>query len=122
MKINFKSISNANGQENIIEFTSFVDIDKYEDFDVYEFLEPSNKVMNRIEVKDDAINIISGVSFLELELGKKIKNRYKTEHGFLDLIIETTKIKNSKNNIEFSYDMLDQEKKIASFTIFLKIF
>ncbi|UUD36897.1 glutamyl-tRNA synthetase [Mycoplasmopsis californica] len=123
MKINFNSVSEINGEKNVIDFTSFVEIDKHEDFDVFEFLEPSNKVMNRIEVKDDAVNIIAGTSFLELELGKKIENTYQTEHGAIDLIIHATKIKNNKNDISFEYEMLDHnENKVANFVITLKIF
>ncbi|VEU70283.1 hypothetical protein [Mycoplasmopsis glycophila] len=60
MKINFKSTIHQNGEQQVIEFSSPVEITKEGNFTVFSFTEPNSDVHNRIEVSEQEINIFAG--------------------------------------------------------------
>lgn len=101
------------------------ELNKFEEdgFSILEFVEPSQKIQNRIEYNESIIRIIAGPTFLELELNNKIKNNFQTDQG---VIILSTFLKTFNNandsKIEFSYDLLNiEDKLINSFEIKLEI-
>jgi len=132
-KIKFSSIINQNGEINKIEFESklLLNNDKYEssslksyldNFDIYEFIEPQNNVMNRIEISEDAINIFSGSSTINLKLGREIKINYNTQSGIVILTSYMNKLERNDNKVYFEYSLANKNEKIGEYSITLDIF
>lgn len=103
MTINFHSKNNKD--DNIIQFKS--KLKRFNDFgfEVWEFVEPSQNVKNRIEFKDGDVNIITGPSTLFLKLENKIENIFKPGNGAanISLYTELLKIDKEDKKISFSY-------------------
>ncbi|RIV16825.1 hypothetical protein [Mycoplasmopsis gallopavonis] len=71
--INFKSTIKQNGEEQIIEFSSPVTIEKEGKFEVFSFTEPNSDVHNRIELSEDEINIFASSTTVVLKKGNPIE-------------------------------------------------
>ena len=122
MIINFKSKIDNNGVKNEIKFSSKVEISKYQVFDVFEFKEPSKNEMNRIEISDNKINIISGPSTIELELGNKIEIVYQIQNtGQINLHTMLHKLERDNNKVFFEYSLINENKIIGNYQIFLEL-
>lgn len=117
MKIKFKSTGSKDGENNVIEFDALVSIDKYEQFDTYEFLEPSQNIMNRIEVSQNEVNIIAGMNTIQLTLNEKVPNLYATDYRNIDLVFYMKKLERSENFHTFEYDMLDANANLLFSTV-----
>lgn len=121
MKIRFRS-EIKNGEElNEIDFTSSVEISKMNDFIVYEFLEPQNNIMNRIEVSSNIVNIFAGPSTIVLSLNELIQNDYYTEAGVVMFDSKMNKLEISDNLIEFNYELGQINNLFGKFKIKLEI-
>lgn len=112
MKIKFKSLNKLTPDKNRFEFTSFVEIGEWDNFKTYEFIEPSNKVMNRIEVSDNKVNIIAGPSYLNLVLNEDVENQYQTDYGLINLAVNMSYLEIKKDNINFAYKLYDIENVV----------
>lgn len=112
MKIKFKSLNKLTPDKNRFEFTSFVEIGEWDNFKTYEFIEPSNKVMNRIEVSDNKVNIIAGPSYLNLVLNEDVENQYQTDYGLINLVVNMSYLEIKKDNINFAYKLYDIENVV----------
>ncbi|QGZ97307.1 hypothetical protein GE118_00630 [Mycoplasma sp. NEAQ87857] len=70
MKINFKStiLAQNTDEPNVIQFTAEVEKTSNEEYQVYDFREPSENIRNRIEISHDQkrINIFAGTVYVEL--------------------------------------------------------
>ncbi len=121
-KILFKSNINHNGTKDEISFESEVQVGEFNNFITYEFKEPQNNMMNRIEVSDSKVNIFAGPSSINLELNKKIEIKYQTPHGELFLDSFMTKLNNkNKNNVEFEYSLSKGDEVLGNYKILLQI-
>ena len=122
MNITFKSIiKNSNDDKNVIEFTAPVKKSFEHNMDIYEFVEPEHKVMNRIEVSKERVNIFAGPSSINLELDKSVANSYQTPGGLLYFNSFLDKV-NIKGNIsQFSYSLIQNNTKIGDFNIKITI-
>lgn len=122
MKITFKStIKNQDADPKIIEFTAPVEISKMDNFKVYEFLEPQNNIMNRIEVSDKVVNIFAGPSTIVLSLGELIANDYYTEGGTVMFDSELHNLEVSEDYINMEYELGQLNNPFGLFQIELKI-
>ena len=121
MKITFKSIAKTNEKENKIEFSAPVKITNENNMKIFEFEEPTHKVMNRIEFSEKKVNIFAGPSTINLELNKKISNNYETPAGLItfESFLEDIKIKEKIINIK--YYLSQNNKKFGDFNITLII-
>lgn len=105
MKIKFISHIDQMGTKNEIAFTSEVTISQWNEFQVYEFLEPKNNVMNRIEVSSNAINIFAGTASIQLVLHQEIKTEYQVPSGTVFFKARLNKLEREENEINFSYQL-----------------
>ena len=121
MKITFKSIAKNNDKENKIEFDAPVKISNENNMRVFEFEEPSHKVMNRIEFSEKKVNIFAGPSTINLELNKKIFNSYQTPNGLISFESFLQNIEIKKNNVNIKYYLSQNDKKFGDFDIKLII-
>ena len=77
MKINFKSVrTEMDGEENIIEFNSKLEIDYEDEFKCLVFNENRNGkiITNRLEYSNDTLRIYSGITSLHCKLNEVVKN------------------------------------------------
>lgn len=123
MKITFKSTILNNGSEEpkVIEFTAPVEISEENGFKVYEFEEPQNKVMNRIEVKDTIVNIFAGPSTIVLSLNELVQNDYYTEAGSVLFDSELKKLSIEENKVLMEYELGQLNNPFGKFKIELFI-
>ena len=121
MKITFKSIAKNNDKENKIEFDAPVKISNENNMRVFEFEEPSHKVMNRIEFSEKKVNIFAGPSTINLELNKKIFNSYQTPNGLISFESFLQNIEIKENNVNIKYYLSQNDKKFGDFDIKLII-
>ncbi len=121
MNITFTSLITVEGKENKIEFTSPVTISNENGMDIFEFVEPSNDIMNRIEVTPMLVNIFAGPNTINLKLQEKVQVQYDTPQGPLFLDSEMHRIEISKSLIEFDYDLYAAGKIIGKYSITLNI-
>ena len=91
------------------------------EYDVYEFLEPQNKVMNRIEVSAKRINIFAGPSTVILVLNELIQNDYQTSQGTIMFDSEMKQLSIEKESIDFNYTLGQLNNPFGNFTINLKL-
>ena len=121
MTITFISNIKNNDSKNRIEFTAPVQISQMNEYEVFEFIEPSQNVANRIEVSEKNVNIFAGPSTINLELKELIRNEYTTINGniFFDSFMDQLKIK--ENKIEFHYKLLQNNNAFGEFKIELNI-
>ena len=120
-KIIFTSKIKQNGNENKISFKAKLIKSKYKDFDAYEFQEPSNNIMNRIEISKDKINIFAGQSTISMILNKKLPIEYCTPNGNIILNSFSKEKKNIDNKIIFKYTLSQKEKLIGEYEITLEV-
>ena len=121
MTIKFHSEIEQGGQNNVIEFKSTVNVTKDGDFDVYEFKEPQQGIMNRIEVSKDTINIYAGSSTINLELNKVIKIEYATPSGTIYLSSLLLNLKKSKDKVNFEYSLSSGDSELGRYNLTLTI-
>lgn len=122
MTITFTSIiKGQNDEDNRIQFTSELTMDKYNEFDVFEFLEPQNNIMNRIEVSDNALNIFAGPTTLNLELNQDIENVFETGQGPFILVANLSKLDKKENNVFLEYTLKSGKTLIGSYEISLEV-
>lgn len=122
MKITFTSlIIDAQKKESRFHFSAPLVIGKWNEFVVYEFVEPSNQELNRIEVSQDAVNIIAGPNTINLELEKDIDVLYKTNVGEIIFTSRLNKLKMQEDEVEFNYSLSDHGNEIGNYTIKLNI-
>lgn len=125
MLLTFKSKMNNQEKENNVEFSALATVSNYEDFIVYEFVEPSEKIMNRIEISENKVNIMTGPNTLQMELANKIQNEYFIQDNnkiYFDVLLH--KIKKSKNKIFFKYSLINNENRTIGeyeITLILKV-
>ncbi|MBX4209705.2 MAG: DUF1934 family protein [Mollicutes bacterium PWAP] len=124
-KIEFKSKIKQNGKDNLVKFDSEVQISKWKKFKVYEFLEPVQKIQNRIEISENKVNIFSGPATINLELNKEIIIEYTTEVGFLFMSAYMNKLENKVEGEitihKFMYTLTQGETEVGSYELYLKI-
>lgn len=121
MKIIFKSIAKANDKENKIQFTAPVKINNENNMKIFEFEEPTHKIMNRIEFSEKKVNIFAGPSTINLELNKKIFNNYETPAGLISFESFLEEIKIKEKNVNIKYHLIQNNKKFGKFNITLII-
>lgn len=121
MQITFTSIIKGQGDvDNKIQFTSELFKDQYEEFEVFEFMEPQNNVMNRIEVSDTALNIFAGPTTLNLELNKEIQNVFETGQGPFILNANLLKLVRENQLTKLEYTLKSGSSLIGSYEITLE--
>lgn len=110
MLITFKS-DITGPQTNNIEFTSKVVISKWDQYDVYEFIEPQTNTMNRIEVSDTGVNIMTGINTMNLLLGQDVQQEYLGDPEGINKISFVSHLLNidnsNQNSILFEYTLKD---------------
>lgn len=122
MQIEFISKINQGDKENTIHFTAPVIVSKWEEFDVYEFIEVESNVANRIEISNQKVNIIAGIASIFLKLNEKLPFNYETSQGSIPMLSYLKKIIKQPNFINIEYDLMQNEEIIiGSFNITLKI-
>lgn len=120
-KIIFTSEIMQNGDKNKISFKSPLMQSKYDEFDVYEFKEPSNNIMNRIEISKTTINIFAGSSTISMVLNEKLPIEYNTPSGSIILNSFLKKKNVIDNKIIFEYTLSEKEKLIGEYKITLEV-
>ena len=121
MTITFKSTTKGQGDANPIEFTAPVVVSQLEDLVVYEFAEPSNNVMNRIEFNDKYVNIFAGPSTINLQLGEKIYNEYVTPQGAIAFDADLLKVETKNNKTNITYELSQVNNPFGKFHIELTL-
>ena len=122
MKITFKStIKNEGNEPNHIEFVAPVIISENDGFKIYEFVEPQNNIMNRIEVKDTIVNIFAGPSTIVLSLNELVQNEYYTNAGAVLFDSDLKSLDIKENEIKFKYSLGQLNNPFGEFEIQLKI-
>lgn len=122
MTVTFKSRVEGQGDnENRIEFTAPVVITERNGMTSYEFKEPSNGIMNNIEVAENNVNIFAGPSTISMEKGLKILNEYMTPQGTFTFDAELNELNIKENHIQFNYNLSQIGKEFGTFFIELKI-
>ena len=121
MTITFKSTTKGQGESNPIEFTAPVVVSQLEDLVVYEFAEPSNNVMNRIEFNDKYVNIFAGPSTINLQLGEKIYNEYVTPQGSIAFDADLLKVETKNNKTNITYELSQVNNPFGKFHIELTL-
>ena len=122
MTITFKStIKRENEEDTVIEFEAPVEITTMAEYSVYEFLEPQNKVMNRIEVSPQRVNIFAGPSTVILVLNELIQNDYFTPQGTIMFDSELKELNIEKDKIHLQYTLGQLNNPFGNFHINLKI-
>lgn len=112
MVLHFKSTYTINGNEtNVIKHTSNMKKWIENNLVVLEFEEKrfENIIKTRIEYNDSSLTIFSGKSTLDFALNQKIKIKYKTEHGIINMFSWLKEIKEIKNGVEFFYEISTDE-------------
>ena len=119
MTIKFRSEMEQAGQKNEVEFVSDVKVTKELDFDVYEFKEPQQGLMNRIEVSDKIVNIFAGSSTINLELDKILNIEYKTPAGIMYLSSLLISLKKLDNGVNFEYTISSGKNEMGRYNLTL---
>ncbi|MCR8613030.1 MAG: DUF1934 family protein [Mycoplasma sp.] len=111
-----------NGDDkNKISFSSKLNQSLFGEFIVYEFTEPSNNVMNRIEYTDKDVNIFAGPSTINLSLKKRVGIEYNTPHGVLILHSYLEKLDKLENGVYFEYTLSNNDEEIGKYKITLEV-
>ena len=121
MTIKFHSNIQQGDQDNVIEFKSSVNLTKDGVFDVYEFKEPQQGIMNRIEVSKDSVNIYAGSSTINLELNKIMKIEYATPSGTIYLNSLLLSLKKTKDKVNFEYTLSTIDTELGRYNLTLTI-
>lgn len=121
MNITFTSLIEQNGENNKIEFVSAVTVTEADGFKIYEFKEPSTGTFNRIEVSDKAVNIFAGSSTINLELNKRVDNRFETPVGIQILTSHMTELASESGRVELLYTLEMNGQLVGSYNIILTI-
>lgn len=122
MLIKFESQITTGDNKNKVAFTAPVQISNWNDFKVFEFIEPSMKEQNRIEVSTTNVNIFSGPNTLNLALGEKIEIEYFIYNAgrvFFQSQLHYLDIKDEQ--IDFSYSLHNKEILIGEYHITLTL-
>ncbi|MDJ1645506.1 hypothetical protein [Mycoplasma phocimorsus] len=108
-----------------VPYTQDTFIDKDIEFEVYEFIDPKSKLINRFEFSATKVNLIAGVSTLLFELNQKIANEYTIYDGKNKfkayLHTHLTSLNITEKHKSFSYTLFDGERKMGNITISLEI-
>ncbi len=114
MTITFKSTYGQNENQQEIEFTSQLTKSIDQDMNVLEFIEPSNNIQNRIEYNESKVTIYAGPTTIDLEMNKKIKNNFITEHGTIIIVSLLEKLVLNDKNIKLKYILTDEEGNLIN--------
>ncbi|WP_027120785.1 DUF1934 family protein [Mycoplasmopsis lipofaciens] len=119
MKIKFKSIQHQNDEKNTIEFEANAHYEKFLDnltninYHVYQFREPSQNIMNRIEINEKQVNIMAGDTTLNIPFGIKAANSFIKVNGQEFIIYtEMHNISIEKIKKEFSYSLYSSSHEL----------
>ncbi|UVD81866.1 DUF1934 family protein [Mycoplasma iguanae] len=122
MKIKFSSLIKQEDNENKIEFEAPLKKEQWEEYDVYEFLEPQNNVMNRIEISDDKVNIFAGPASIFLELQNEVDIQFQTPQGIIIMKSFLEQLDKTQNSIKFNYSLKTKNNElIGHYKIHLEI-
>ena len=122
MTLKFKSkISNPGQEDQDIEFKAKVEVSDYEQFKAFEFIEPSQGVMNRIEVSDNAVNIFAGPSTINLVLGQTVINEYHTPQGAIYFQSKLISLVSDPVRYTFMYKLSQADSLFGTFEIELTL-
>ena len=122
MTLKFKSkISNPGQEDQDIEFKAKVEVSDYEQFKAFEFIEPSQGVMNRIEVSDNAVNIFAGPSTINLVLGQTVVNEYQTPQGAIYFQSKLISLVSDPVRYTFMYELSQADSLFGTFEIELTL-
>ncbi len=120
--IKFTSLINHDGDQSKIAFKAPVTIGEYKEFKTFEFIEPQNKIANKIEVSNNKVNIFAGVATIELETDKTISIKYQTPTGIILLDTHMSKLNiKDENNISFKYSLSSNGAVVGNYEITLEI-
>ena len=119
MTIKFHSEMEQGGEKNKVEFVAEGTVTKEMDFDVFEFKEPQQGIMNRIEVSDKVINIFAGTSTINLELDKILKIEYNTPAGVMYLSSLLISLKKIKDGVNFEYTISSGNNEVGRYNLTL---
>ena len=114
MTITFKSTYGQNENQQEIEFTSQLTKSIDQNMNVLEFIEPSNNIQNRIEYNESKVTIYAGPTTIDLEMNKKIKNNFVTEHGTIIIVSLLEKLVLKDKNIKLKYILTDEEGNLIN--------
>ena len=120
MNLKFTSNINQGGKKSVISFETKVTMSQYNIFKVFEFIDPKTNVLNRIEVAKDEVNIFMGTSSLNMVMKTSIEASYNTPHGEIFLTTYLTKLAQSKNIVEFTYNLKSNNKIIGKYSLKLE--
>ena len=121
MNIKFTSKIRQNGKEDQIEFVAPVQISSENGFRVFEFQEPSQNIMNRIEVSEEKINIFAGMTSINLDKSTEQVIEYQNPNGSIFLKSRVFKITLKENLINFVYSLASNQDVIGEYDITLSI-
>jgi hypothetical protein len=114
MTITFKSSYGKNEEKQEIEFTSKLTKSIDKDMNVLEFIEPSNNIQNRIEYNSSKVTIYAGPTTIDLEINKKIKNNFVTEHGTIIIVSFLEKLFLEGEDIKLKYTLTDEKDNLIN--------
>jgi len=114
MTIQFKSNYGKDEEKNEIAFTAKLKKSIDKEMSVLEFIEPSNNIQNRIEYNYEKVSIYAGPTTIDLELNKKIKNNFVTDHGTIIIISFLQNLNIEENKIKFNYNLNDEVGNIIN--------
>lgn len=121
MHLNFLSTITMAGTDRHVKFSASLTMSEDDAFQILEFREPEQNVLNRIEVSDRQVNIFSGPATLNLILNEDLANEYQTPHGSIYVVSRLNQVVRSKDRISFQYTLSDKQALIGSYQITLEI-
>jgi PKD repeat protein len=114
MTITFKSSYGQKEEKQEIEFTSKLTKSVDNGMNVLEFIEPSNNIQNRIEYNDSKVTIYAGPTTIDLEINKKIKNNFVTEHGTIIIISLLQELIIENEDVKLKYILTDEKDNLIN--------
>ena len=125
MLVTFRSLITLDEKEDKFEFTAPLYISKWEDFDVYEFKDPSTGSQSRIEVAGNQVNIMAAHNTINLSLGQDVNVEYASDpmrSNVVYFISHLINLNQTEDNINFTYTLSETNGKlIAEYNINLDI-
>lgn len=122
MNITFTSeIKHGGDKQDKIEFTSPVTTRYENGFRIFEFLEPSNNIMNWIEVAETMVNIITGPATINLMLESDLNVEYPTPAGLIYFTSRMHEIKIEEKEVNFRYSLFQGKNEIGEYKITLTL-
>lgn len=114
MTIRFLTKMVKDSDEKVVDFTSQLKLDYWEDYEAYIFSDPNSNTEIRIEISEKKINIFQSYATVNLELNKDLPSTLSTEYGNLNFIYRMLEFKKEENYIYFNYDLFFADKKFIS--------